>query len=85
MFSTTPSIADNGLAVLEDPGNDFIAQQVVPLTTEGRLPQAAVDARNEHSGEISTEDLAEFDRRVSGEEPVNAADAAEEWRSANGC
>ncbi|MGC5643157.1 UNVERIFIED_CONTAM: glycine betaine ABC transporter substrate-binding protein [Kocuria sp. CPCC 205300] len=56
-----------------------------PPDRRGRRPQAAVDARNEHSGKLSTEDLAELDRRVSGEEQVNAADAAEEWLSANGC
>jgi osmoprotectant transport system substrate-binding protein len=84
IFSTTPSIADNDLVVLEDPENNFIAQQVVPLTADGRLPQEAVDALNELSGKLSTEDLVELNRRVSGEEQVNAADAAQEWLSANG-
>ena len=84
IFSTAPSIADNDLVVLEDPENNFIAQKVVPLTAEDRLPQEAVDALNELSGKLSTEDLVELNRRVSGEEQVNAADAAQEWLSANG-
>ncbi|WP_424346963.1 ABC transporter substrate-binding protein [Kocuria sp. CH-021] len=84
IFSTTPSIVENDLVVLEDPENNFIAQQVVPLTAEDRLPQEAVDALNELSGKLSTEDLIELNRKVSGQDQVNPAEAAEEWLSANG-
>lgn len=84
IFSTTPSIEENDLVVLEDPENNFIAQQVVPLTAEDRLPQEAVDALNELSAKLTTEDLMELNQKVSGEDQVNPADAAEEWLSANG-
>ena len=84
IFSTTPSIAENDLVVLEDPENNFIAQQVIPLTAENRLPQEAVDALNELSSELTTDDLVELNQQVSGESPVNPADAAEQWLAANG-
>ncbi|MFI7481368.1 ABC transporter substrate-binding protein [Kocuria sp. M1R5S2] len=84
IFTTTPAIADNDLVVLEDPENNFIAQQVLPLASADRLPQEAVDALNELSAALTTEDLLELNRKVSGDDPVSPADAAQEWLSANG-
>ena len=84
IFSTTPSIAENDLVVLEDPENNFIAQQVVPLTAQDRLPQEAVDALDELSGKLTTEDLIGLNQQVSGENPISTADAAQQWLSANG-
>ena len=84
IFTTTPAIADNDLVVLEDPENNWSAQQVLPLTAEDRLPQEAVDALNELSGKLTTEDLVDLNRKVSGEQQMNPADAAQEWLSANG-
>ncbi|GEO95625.1 ABC transporter substrate-binding protein [Kocuria turfanensis] len=84
IFTTTPAIADNDLVVLEDPENNFIAQQVLPLAAADRLPQEAVDALNELSGKLTTEDLIDLNRKVSGDQPVSPADAAQEWLSANG-
>ncbi len=84
IFTTTPAIADNDLVVLEDPENNFIAQQVLPLAAADRLPQEAVDALNELSGKLTTEDLLDLNRKVSGESAVSPADAAQEWLSANG-
>nr|WP_307725503.1 ABC transporter substrate-binding protein [Kocuria turfanensis] len=84
IFSTTPSIAENDLVVLEDPENNFIAQQVVPLTAQDRLPQEAVDALNDLSGKLTTEDLIGLNQQVSGENPISTADAAQQWLSANG-
>ena len=84
IFTTTPEIADNDLVVLEDPENNFIAQQVLPLAAADRLPQEAVDALNELSGKLTTEALIDLNRQVSGEDQVSPADAAQEWLSANG-
>ena len=84
IFSTTPSIAENDLVVLEDPENNFIAQQVVPLTAQYRLPQEAVDALNDLSGKLTTEDLIGLNQQVIGENPISTADAAQQWLSANG-
>jgi len=84
IFTTTPAIADNDLVVLEDPENNFIAQQVLPLAGRDRLPQEAVDALDALSAKLTTEDLVDLNRKVSGEDPVSPADAAREWLSANG-
>ena len=84
IFTTTPAIADNDLVVLEDPENNFIAQQVLPLAAQDRLPQEAADALDELSGKLTTEDLVDLNRKVSGDEKMSPADAAQEWLSANG-
>lgn len=84
IFSTTPSIAENDLVVLEDPENNFIAQQVLPLTAKDRLPQEAVNALNELSSKLTTEDLVELNSQVDGQEQVSPDEAAQEWLAANG-
>lgn len=84
IFTTTPAIQDENLVVLEDPENNFIAQQVVPLTAPGRLSDEAKDALNEFSSKLTTEDLIDLNRKVSGEQQMNPAAAADEWLADNG-
>ena len=84
IFTTTPAIEDQKLVVLEDPKDNFIAQQVLPLTAPDRLPQKAVDALNEFSSKLTTEDLIELNRKVSGDEQQNPADAAKQWLGDHG-
>ena len=84
IFTTTPAVEDENLVVLEDPKNNFIAQQVLPLTAPDRLPQEARDALDEFSGKLTTQDLIDLNRKVSGEQQMNPADAAAEWLSENG-
>ena len=84
IFTTTPAIEDENLVALQDPENNFIAQQVLPLTAPDRLPQEAQDALNEFSGTLTTQDLIDLNRKVSGEQQMNPADAAAEWLADNG-
>ncbi|MDO4917921.1 ABC transporter substrate-binding protein [Kocuria sp.] len=84
IFTTTPAIQDQKLVVLEDPKDNFIAQQVLPLTAPDRLPQKAVDALNEFSGKLTTQDLIDLNRKVSGDEQQNPADAAKQWLKDHG-
>ncbi|OXS80918.1 MULTISPECIES: ABC transporter substrate-binding protein [Kocuria] len=84
IFTTTPAIQDQHLTVLEDPKNNFIAQQVLPLTAPDRLPQNAVDALNEFSTKLTTQDLIDLNRKVSGDQQQNPADAAKQWLSDHG-
>ena len=84
IFTTTPAIQDEKLVVLDDPKNNFIAQQVLPLTAPDRLPQNAVDALDELSGKLTTQDLIDLNRKVSGDEQQNPADAAKQWLTDHG-
>lgn len=84
LFTTNPAIEDNQLVVLEDPEDNFIAQQALPLTAPDRLPQKAVDALNELSGKLTTADLVDLNRKISGDQQLNPADAAKQWLSDHG-
>lgn len=84
IFTTTPAIKQQDLVVLEDPENNFIAQQVLPLAAEDRLPDGAADALNEFSAKLTTRDLIELNQAVSGDGSVNPQQAARDWLEANG-
>jgi osmoprotectant transport system substrate-binding protein len=79
IYTTTPSIADNDLVVLEDPKNNFIAQQVVPLFNEKNMSDKAREALNSVSRILTTDDLINLNRAVSGSQKQNAKDAATAW------
>ncbi|MUK03175.1 glycine/betaine ABC transporter substrate-binding protein [Vibrio cholerae] len=84
IYTTTPSIEDNDLVVLEDPENNFIAQQVLPLINMDTVNEEARTVLNEVSAQLTTEDLLSLNREVSGEEKRSAADAAADWLSEKG-
>lgn len=84
IYTTTPSIADNDLVVLEDPANNFIAQQVVPLVNLDTVGEDARSVLNEVSAALTTEDLINLNREVSGDEKRNPADAAADWLEEKG-
>lgn len=77
--TTTPSIADNDLVVLEDPKDNFIAQQVVPLVRASTVPDAARSVLNEVSRKLTTDDLMNLNRAVAGNQKQSPADAAKAW------
>lgn len=84
IFTTTPAIEDNGLVVLEDPKNNFLAQQVLPLISEERVGEDAREVLNSVSAELTTEDLIGLNRQVSGEQKRSPGAAAEGWLQENG-
>ena len=79
IYTTTPSIADNDLVVLEDPKNNFKAQQVLPLYNDAKMTDKAKEALNSVSKILTTEDLINLNRAVSGSQKQNAKDAAAAW------
>lgn len=84
IFTTTPSIADNGLVVLDDPKNNFIAQQVVPLVRTDTVTDKAKSVLNAVSKQLTTDDLVNLNRAVSGNQKQSPADAAKAWLKEKG-
>ncbi|WP_026818793.1 ABC transporter substrate-binding protein [Arthrobacter castelli] len=84
IFTTTPAIEDHGLVVLEDPKNNFIAQQVLPLISEERVGEQVRDVLNSVSAELTTDDLISLNRQVSGDQKLSAEKAAHGWLEENG-
>ena len=83
LFSTDPAIKANQFVVLEDPKNNFLPQQVVPVVNAKQVSVAAADVLNEVSALLTTEHLIALNGRVSGEEKANTATAAGDWIEEN--
>ncbi|MDQ0677630.1 osmoprotectant transport system substrate-binding protein [Arthrobacter pascens] len=77
--TSTPSISDNDLVVLEDPKNNFKAQQVLPVYNKARMSDKAKEALNAVSRILTTDDLVNLNRAASGSQKQNAKDAATAW------
>jgi osmoprotectant transport system substrate-binding protein len=70
--------------VLEDPKNNFIAQQVLPLYNTAKMTDKAKEALNNVSKVLTTEDLINLNRAVSGSQKQNPKDAADAWLKEKG-
>ncbi|GGI01150.1 ABC transporter substrate-binding protein [Arthrobacter liuii] len=79
IFSTSPLIAGNNLIALEDPKNNFAAQQVLPLFRSDRVDSKAKDILNNVSRVLTTEDLVQLNDKVSGDAKQSPRDAAAAW------
>lgn len=79
IYTTAPAISDNDLVVLEDPKNNFIAQQVLPLYNEAKMTDKAKETLNNVSKALTTEDLINLNRAVSGNQKQDPKEAALAW------
>lgn len=79
IFTTSPAIPTNSLTVLTDPKNNWLAQQVVPLYAADKLSDAAKQALNNVSKQLTTDDLISLNGAVSGDKKQNPKDAAQQW------
>jgi osmoprotectant transport system substrate-binding protein len=79
IYTTTPAIDDNDLVVLEDPKNNFIAQQVLPLYNEAKMSDKAKEILNNVSKSLTTDDLINLNRAVSGNQKQDPKEAALAW------
>lgn len=84
IFTTSTAIPANDLVVLEDPKNNFPAQQVVPVAAEGKLDDKAVAAIDAISAKLSTEELIKLNGQVSGDAKVEPKQAAITWLTEQG-
>jgi osmoprotectant transport system substrate-binding protein len=70
--------------VLDDPKNNFIAQQVVPLVRTDTVTDKAKSVLNAVSKQLTTDDLVNLNRAVSGNHKQSPADAAKAWLKEKG-
>lgn len=84
IFSTSPAIPQNKLVVLEDPKNNFLAANVVPLVSSQKKSDQLKTVLDAVSAKLTTEALIELNSAVSGNAGVNADDAARKWVQDNG-
>jgi osmoprotectant transport system substrate-binding protein len=84
IFSTSPAIPQNDLVVLEDPKNNFLAANVVPLVSSQKMSDQLKTVLDAVSAELTTEDLIELNTAVSGNSGIDPDEAARKWVQANG-
>lgn len=84
IFSTSPAIQENNLVVLEDPENNFLAANVVPLVSSQKKSDELKTVLDAVSAELTTEDLIALNTATSGNAGINPDEAAANWVRDNG-
>jgi osmoprotectant transport system substrate-binding protein len=84
IFSTSPSIEQNKLVVLEDPKNVFLAANVVPLVASQKMSNELKTVLDAVSAKLTTEALIDMNTAVEGNQGVDPDEAAEKWIKDNG-
>jgi len=78
LFTTDPTIEDKGFVVLEDPKNNFAAQNVVPLINKAKATPEVTAALNAVSAKLDTPTLVSLMSKVVNDKKDPAA-VAQEW------
>lgn len=83
IFTTDPSIEANNFVVLDDPENNFAAQNVLPLINKAKATDTVTSALNAVSAKLTTETLIDLLTKVTvDKQDPNAV--AKEWLSGQG-
>ncbi|MGZ4591579.1 MAG: ABC transporter substrate-binding protein [Actinomycetes bacterium] len=83
IFTTDPSITKNGFVVLEDPKNNFAAQNVLPLINKAKASDNVKSTLNAVSAKLDTQTLIDLlTKVVSDKQDPNTV--AKEWLKSNG-
>ena len=84
IFSTSPAIPQNNLMILEDPKNNFLAANVVPLVNSQKKSDQLKTVLDAVSAKLTTTALTQLNADVSGNEGIDSDEAARKWVQANG-
>jgi osmoprotectant transport system substrate-binding protein len=84
LFTTDPAIKANNFVVLEDPKNNFAAQNVVPLIVKAKASDEVKQALDAVSAKLSTETLIELLTKLSAPDKPDAAKVAADWLASAG-
>lgn len=84
IFSTSPAIEQNNLVVLEDPKNNFLAANVVPLVASQKKSDELKSVLDAVSAKLTTKGLIELNAAVEGNRGVDPDEAAQKWVADNG-
>jgi osmoprotectant transport system substrate-binding protein len=84
IYTTTPSIAQNDLVVLEDDMDLFAAQNIIPLLNADALTDELAALLDEVSAKITTDVLLDLNGKMASDAKPSAADVATEWLTSQG-
>lgn len=84
IFTTSAAIPENNFVVLDDPKNNFPAQNVIPVLRASKSSEKLTAVLDAVSAKLTTEGLLALNLQVSGEAKTEPAAAAKEWIAAQG-
>jgi osmoprotectant transport system substrate-binding protein len=83
IFSTDPSVAANGFVVLDDPKNEFAAQNVLPLISKSKVTPTISAALNAVSAKLDTTTLTTLVAKVITDKQ-DPTTVASDWLKSEG-
>jgi osmoprotectant transport system substrate-binding protein len=84
VFTTDPNIAEKDLVALDDPKNNFAAQNVVPVINSAKANDQVKQILNAVSAKLTTQGLIDLNRKLNAPDKPNPDVVAKEWLAANG-
>lgn len=84
IFTTSPAIAADDLVVLDDPKNNFPAQNVVPLLRAAAKNDKLSRVLDAVSAKLTTAELVALNDAVSGDSKTEPETAAKQWVAQQG-
>jgi osmoprotectant transport system substrate-binding protein len=84
LFTTDASIVTNDFVVLDDPKNNFAAQNVLPLINKAKASDTVKSTLNDISAKLTTEGLTQLNAEAAGEAKPSPETVAKNWLSQNG-
>jgi osmoprotectant transport system substrate-binding protein len=84
VFTTDPAIPANNFVVLDDPKNNFAAQNVVPIMVAAKASDEVKQALNAVSAKLDTKTLIDLMTKLSAPDKPDASKVAADWLAANG-
>lgn len=84
IFSTSASIPQYDLVILEDPAHNFLAGNIVPLVNSQKRSDRLKGVLDAISAKLTTAGLAELNAAVCGNAGVDIDEAARKWVQDNG-
>ena len=83
IFTTDASIVANNFVVLQDPKNNFAAQNVVPLINKSKVNDTITQTLNAISAKLTTDELTKLNAEASSDTKPSPETVAKNWLSKN--
>ena len=84
LFTTDASIETNDFVVLDDPSNNFAAQNILPLINKAKASDTVKSTLNEIATKLTTQNLTALNAEAAGEAKPSPETVAKNWLSQNG-
>jgi len=84
LFTTQSTIEANDFVVLDDPKNNFAAQNVLPLINKEKATDQVKTTLNDISAKLTTDALLKLNAEADGDAKPSPETVAKNWLSENG-